>query len=308
MARITIGMPTYNAENHVAEAIECVLNQSFGDLDLLISDNASTDNTENICRHYMNNDNRVKYFRHQQNLGATENYNFVFRKSRSELYKWHSSNDYFTENTIEKCIDVLDKFSEVVLCYPPTKLFNQSFDDAEDYDDNMIARSDSAVNRFFHVIDNMALNNVMNGVIRSNALQKTPLIREFPYADRNMVAELALLGKIVSAEGCCFYRRMDAESATSLKSGRELLAHFNPRLKRPVPYASWRIFSAYLSSLIRSNIGTISMAKALPMLGRRMWWAKGDLWEDVGMAARYAFYDLSATISGKNVKEDDGHQ
>lgn len=300
MAKLTVGMPTYNAERHIAEAIESMLAQSYRDFELLISDNASTDRTEDICRHYQRSDSRITYVRQLQNLGATENYNFVFRESNSELFKWASSNDYCTEKTLENCINEIDKDPLVVLCYPPAKLFEKSLEDARDYEDNMVTVADSSVTRFFHVVDNMALNNVMNGVTKSDALRRTPLIKEFPYADRNMVAELALIGKIVSASDCYFYRRMDAESATKLKSGADLLAHFDPRLKRPISFANWRVFSGYLSSLIRCKIGAASLLGTVPKLGRRLWWSKGALWGDIAAAFRYAVDDARKTLSRRD--------
>lgn len=300
MARITVGMPTYNAETHIAESIESILGQSLTDLQLLISDNASEDGTESVCRDYASRDNRINYVRQSKNLGATENYNFVCRQANSEYFKWHSSNDFCTSETVEKCVGVLDDNPGVVLCYPPTKLFQQSYEDATDYDDKLLVDEDSPVARFFHVIDNMALNNVMNGVVRTKSLQSTSLIREFFYADRNMVAELALIGKIVPAEGCNFYRRMDAESATHLKSEKEVLAHFDPSWKRPLSFTNWRIFSAYLSSLMRSRVGIRTNVRALSMLGRRAWWSKSELWQDVTTEIHYMKNDARAYIGGND--------
>ena len=84
----------------------------------------------------------------------------------------------------------------------------------------------------------MTLNNVMNGVVRTDSLQASKMVRDFFYADKNMVAELALVGKIIPAHDCFFYRRMDADSATSLKSESEGMAHFDPTWKRPGLHAT----------------------------------------------------------------------
>jgi len=303
MARVTVGLPVYNAETHLAEAIECILCQTFSDLEILISDNASSDDTEAICRRYVNLDKRIRYVRQKQNLGATENYNYVCRNSESEFFKWQSSNDYCTEDTIESCVTVLDENPDVVLCYPPTKLFERSLDDATDYDDNMVLNGGSSVERFFHVIDKMKLNNIMNGVIRTRALHRTPLVREFYHADRNMVAELALMGLIVPSVGSTFYRRMDAESATQLKSEGEVLAHFDPKLKRPLTFTYWRIFLAHLSSLMRCDIGLKARLIALPKLGRRLWWDRRILVADIVTAMRYAVNDLSVMILRSKKRE-----
>ncbi len=303
MTRITIGMPAYNAEKTIADAIESVLNQTYGDLKLLISDNASSDGTEEICRRYEQKDKRVTYVRHEENLGATENYNFVCRASDSEYFKWQSSNDFCTADTIERCIEVLDSSPDTVLCYPQTRLFSVSQDDGKDYQDPQGTDVDSPVDRFFNVIDRMGLNNVMNGVARSDQLKSTPLIRPFYYADRNMIAELALHGKISLVEGCYFYRRMDNESAIIMKSEDDAMAHFDPRWDRPLSFMSWRIYSAFLSSLFRSNIGTVTAIRALPRFFRRVWWAKPELWGDIKTACQYANHDIRTALS-KNKRQE----
>ena len=146
----------------------------------------------------------------------------------------------------------------------------------------------------------MTLNNVMNGVVRSDQLKSTPLIRPFFYADRNMIAELALQGKISPTEGCYFFRRMDAESAIILKSKSDAMAHFDPRWDRPLSFMSWRIYSAFLSSLFRSNVGHVIAVRALPQLFRRVWWAKSDLWGDITTACRYAVHDIRTAFSTDN--------
>ena len=303
MTRVTIGMPAYNAEETIDQAIKSMLSQTYGDLKLLISDNASTDNTEEICRRYEREDPRVTYVRHEENLGATENYNYVCRAANSEFFKWHSSNDICSLETIERCVKVLSENPDIVLCYPQTRLFEATPDDGKDYQDLQGADVDSPIARFFNVIDNMALNNVMNGVVRADELKLTPLIRPFYYADRNMIAELALRGKIALVEGCYFHRRMDAASAIIMKSESDAMAHFDPSWERPLPFMNWRIYSAFLSSLFRSNIGALTAVRALPQFLRRVWYAKADLWGDIKTAIRYAAHDIR-TVFSKDKRQD----
>ena len=71
---MSVVIPVYNGERFIAEAIESVLDQTAGDLELIVSDNASTDGTEVICRGYEASDPRVRYMRATQNVGAAMNY------------------------------------------------------------------------------------------------------------------------------------------------------------------------------------------------------------------------------------------
>src|SRR4030081_743097 len=88
MTKVAIGIPVYNGSNYLAAAIDSILAQSHGDFDLLISDNASTDGTEEICRAYAQKDRRIRYIRQQKNVGAATNYNMVVGMTDSPYFKW----------------------------------------------------------------------------------------------------------------------------------------------------------------------------------------------------------------------------
>ena len=93
--RLTVGLPVYNGEKYLAESLDALLGQSYGDFELIISDNASTDATEAICREYAAKDPRITYLRQPANIGATPNHNFVFEQSHTELFKWASYDDLY---------------------------------------------------------------------------------------------------------------------------------------------------------------------------------------------------------------------
>ena len=106
--RVSIGMPVFNGENYLAEALDSLLTQTFSDFELIISDNASTDKTEEICRAYAVRDQRIRYFRNQENLGASRNYNRVFELSSGEYFKWAAHDDLCAPEFLGRCVDVLD--------------------------------------------------------------------------------------------------------------------------------------------------------------------------------------------------------
>ena len=96
--KISIGMPVYNGEKYIREALDSLLAQTFTDFELIISDNASTDNTEKICREYMSIDNRISYFRQKKNLGALVNFKFVLEHAKSNLFMWAAYDDLWAPN------------------------------------------------------------------------------------------------------------------------------------------------------------------------------------------------------------------
>ena len=91
--KISIGMPVYNGEKYIREALDSLLAQTFTDFELIISDNASTDNTEKICREYMSIDNRISYLRQVKNVGAVANFDFVLAQAKSSCFMWAAHDD-----------------------------------------------------------------------------------------------------------------------------------------------------------------------------------------------------------------------
>src|SRR5437867_8743488 len=135
--RVNIGMPVYNGERFLEEAIDSMLNQSFKDFELIISDNASTDRTQEICRAYLARDRRIRYFQNQTNLGATANFNRVFELSSGEYFKLANADDLSAPDLLAKCVAVLDAHPEVVLCYPKTTIIDENGDMIRQYEDNL---------------------------------------------------------------------------------------------------------------------------------------------------------------------------
>src|SRR6266511_793350 len=82
--RVSIGLPVFNVERFVAEAIDSILAQTFTDFEMIVSDNASTDRTEEICRQYAEKDERIRYVRNRENYGAAFNFNQTFHLSRGD--------------------------------------------------------------------------------------------------------------------------------------------------------------------------------------------------------------------------------
>ena len=122
--RVSMGMPVYNGERYVAEAIESVLQQTFGDFELVISDNGSTDSTRSICEGYAARDPRVRYFRSDANRGATWNFNRVVELSRGEYFRWAAHDDRIRPEYLERCVAVLDADPEAVLCYTQVEIID----------------------------------------------------------------------------------------------------------------------------------------------------------------------------------------
>src|SRR5262249_10686156 len=125
MYEVAIGTPVWNGEAFLSQAIESILAQTYSDFQFVISDNASTDSTAEICRAYAKLDKRIHYMRQGKNIGAAQNYNEVFRRSSGRYFKWAAYDDVLAPTFIEECVRVLDADESVVLCSPATVLINE---------------------------------------------------------------------------------------------------------------------------------------------------------------------------------------
>ncbi len=116
MAWVSIGLPVYNGENFLEDAIRSVLAQTCDDLELVISDNASTDRTAEICADYAASDPRVRYLRNARNLGAVPNFNRVLDQSSGIYFKWMAHDDRILPRYVEETVAALDANPDAVLC------------------------------------------------------------------------------------------------------------------------------------------------------------------------------------------------
>lgn len=104
---VSIGMPVYNGEKYIREALDSLRSQSFTDFELIISDNASTDGTEEICKQYAAKDSRIHYERQPVNLGALANFTFVLDAARGECFMWAAADDVWDPGWINEMLNTM---------------------------------------------------------------------------------------------------------------------------------------------------------------------------------------------------------
>ena len=124
--KLTIGIPVYNGEKFLEEKITSILNQDFTDFELIISDNASTDSTKEICSKFATNDKRVRFFSHKKNLGVNWNFDFILKKAKGEYFMWTATDDKILPEFYEKNIEVLEKNPNIVCSASQVKYFGEN--------------------------------------------------------------------------------------------------------------------------------------------------------------------------------------
>jgi glycosyltransferase involved in cell wall biosynthesis len=206
--RVSIGLPVFNGERYLAKTIDSILGQSFTDFELIISDNASTDRTGEICQEYAKRDARVRYLRNERNLGAGPNYDGCFYKARGIYFKWAAHDDSLAPHYLAKAVAALDAAPDAVLCTVGIQEIGPNDEVMRTYANSFpgITSSDPA-ERFAAVIHARHQCEDFFGLYRRAALVGSGLHDNYSGSDRVLLAEMALRGPWVSVPEPLFLHR-----------------------------------------------------------------------------------------------------
>ncbi len=256
MPRVSIGMPVYNGEEFIAEAIESLLNQSFTDFELLIADNASTDRTPEICREFAARDSRIRWMPSPENRGAAWNFNRLFFESQGQYFKWSAADDICAPTLIQKCMDVLDNNPDVVLCHCRTSKIDANSEKIGQYDlDNSLDVANPVIHKRFRaqILPRHSCVHVF-GLIRREILARTPLIGPYVSSDRVLLAELSLYGPHHVIPEYLFARRHHEMTSIHLDERTERAEWFDTKKKGKIALPAWRVVGELGMSTTRAPI------------------------------------------------------
>lgn len=249
---VSIGLPVHNGLPYLREAILSLLNQTFVDFELIISDNASEDGTLDVCEEFAQRDGRIRILRNAENHGAAENYNRLVHTAKGRYFKWAANDDVCLPTYLERCVEVLQGRPEVVLCYPKTQLIDAQGLPIRNYQDNMHFDESSAARRLRHVIRSVRKANCVFGVIRTESLRRTNLIGRYRASDYVLLAELAMLGCFYETPERLFLRRIHEMQSGEGKSNQEIADWFHPRTSSGGTYPIWRLLGEHVRAVHRS--------------------------------------------------------
>ena len=278
---VSVGLPVCNGERFVAQAVESILSQTFRDIELIISDNASTDATERICREYAKRDSRIRYYRSEQNRGAAWNHNRVVELARGKYFKWQCHDDYCDPTFIEKCLAGIRGDPSVMLCYPRFVRVDEQgrrlgvkssrvVGDAEPHmrHRSLIYRRDSCEEIY--------------GIARTAVLRKTSLIGPYSNSDDTLLAELILQGGFREVpEPLFFYRIHPAQSTAAYPNRTDRMAWFKPLADAGFSLPFLRLFAEHMSLVRRSPLAWPEKVRCYRSLLGWFWYFRNCLVEDL---------------------------
>jgi len=261
--RISIGLPVYNGERYLAKSIESLLGQTYGDFELIISDNGSEEGTQAICQRYAELDERVRYYREEKNLGCAWNYNRVFELSRGEYFKWIADDDIHLPTFLEKAVEVLDRCPEVLWCFCRHSHIDpdgQVMSVAEGCDASFLnpsgwdRTSPKPHQRFQSIL--LAHSGLdIYALHRRATIARTGVYQPHYGSEKVLLGELALLGKYYEIPETLFHLRVHPGASSALETEAELQHYIDPRIQPRFAFMRLRLFRAHWAALHRFKLG-----------------------------------------------------
>jgi glycosyltransferase involved in cell wall biosynthesis len=280
--QVSIAIPTYNCERYIAQSIESLLGQTYGDFELIISDNASTDGTREICERFVAMDRRVRYVRREDNVGGPANFRNVFAQCSGPYHKWSTADDYWHPQFLAEAVAVLDRHPDVVLCYPRTTLVDAEGRRIEDYEDNLELADESPRERFRALYRRIGLCNAHLGLLRRDAMSRTRLIAGHLASDVDFLAEMALQGKFRLLPDIRFYRRFHPTSSSWQRAdSQHQVAYYDPARKLNHGIETWRRFAFQFGSIMRGPLGWTDKLALYGDLARGMRYQRDVLFDEL---------------------------
>ena len=279
--QVSVGMPVYNGERFVSQAVESILSQTFRDFELIISDNASTDATERICREYAERDGRIRYYRNEQNRGAAWNNNRVVELAKGEYFKWQSHDDYCDPTFIEKCLAGIRSNPSVVLCYPRFVRVDEQGRRLGGVKSSRVIGDGEPHRRHRSLIYRRDSCEEVFGIARTAIVRKTSLIGPYSNSDDTFLAELILQGHFREVpEPLFFYRIHPAQSTRAYPSRLDRMAWFRPSAGAGFSLPFLRLFAGHMSVVWRSPLAWREKVRCHWSLVGWFWYFRDWLAED----------------------------
>ena len=283
--RVSVGLAVFNGERYLEEAVRSILSQTFEDFELILSDNASTDGTEAICRRFAKQDPRIRYYRYPTDIGGANNENRTFELSRGLYFRWAAHDDVCAPDLIAKCVAVLDDAPDVVICYSQVVEI-----DEHGTRGRLISRNNAAspepYERFARIASSKDFCEETYGLIRSEVLRKTRLQQNYTASDRTLLCELALYGRFHEIPEPLFFKRFHPKNVYT--DWRARMVWFDPALEGKIMFPFWMQFGDYFETIRRAEVPASVKLRCRLYMGRWLAEHARNLTKDL-LVAGYMF-------------------
>lgn len=255
----TIGIPVYQGGNYLDETLASARRQDYENLEIIVTDNASTDDTPEIVERHASEDARIRYIRHERNQGAAENYNSAFRASSGEYFCWNAHDDLTTPDFISSGVEALERHPEASVALARVYRINAQGEDLDPMEiPDGVFSSSPAVR--FRAAARSHPATIVFGLYRSRFVAESRLHGKYTGSDRTFVAELMLRGPAVMAGDSRFsLREHESRSVRVTDKSKSRFSHaregwFAADREGRIVFPSWRRFGGYLAAATKARL------------------------------------------------------
>ncbi len=268
LPKVSVGLPVFNGEAYLAEALDSLLGQSFTDFEVIISDNGSTDRTEEICRQYAARDPRITYLRHPKNRGVSWNYDTAFEHARGEYFQWLAYDDMLAPDFLEKCVDALDRNPDAVLCQSLIDVIDEKGKTIGMYDSGVVGTRPSAI--FAKAVLKAHWCTELLGLIKSSALRNRSPYGQYHGSDEVLLAELSMQGAFIRIPEPLFKNREHKGRYSASVASASGYAAWYGTDKKHAKFPKWRMYRQYFTVVRKHQKDPKERIKCYGALVR--WW------------------------------------
>lgn len=288
--RATVGIPVYNGEKYLPAALDSVREQDEEHIEIVISDNASTDATEEICRAAAAEDPRIRYHRQPRNRGGGWNFNHLLDLARAPYFTWAAADDIRRPAFVRRCLETFaDSDPATVLVYPRTRIIDAGGVLTEDLNDTDLACDEPTPHeRMAHFLRAQAAH-LFYGLHRTDALRSTRGIRPTVGNDMVILTELACRGPFALVPEQLFWQRRHAEQFSA--QGQAQIAWHAPAASVRFAFPHTKVSVELVRGVLSSPLGpaeTLRCLATVPVAWTLPRWRgpAADVWAALGRRPR----------------------
>jgi glycosyltransferase involved in cell wall biosynthesis len=248
---VSVGMPVYNGEQYLTQALESVMAQEYENFEVIVSDNASTDRTPEICNEYVKRDSRLRYYRNEKNIGAAGNFTRAFELSQGKYFMWAAHDDLWQPSYVSACVEVLERRPEAAVCCTRLRTINEEGEVVGQIDNNFETCARDPATRIKQLLLHPAPWFAICGLVRSEVLRKCRPFQKVWGSDVVILTEICLVGQVAMVPETLFSYRVYRK-----KNFRESMLTIDPSSKEKSELPLWKDLSTAILRTIRvSEIG-----------------------------------------------------
>lgn len=263
---VSIGVPVRNGANYLQRAIDSITVSDYPHLEVVVCDNASTDDTEQIGRRAAAEDSRFRYYRNEENVGACGNFELAFQLSHGRYFRWLAHDDWCTPDYDSRLVAVLEADPSAVLAYTGQNVMDEDGTVTMTNCERIPGLDDPDAGRRLRSLAWSLRDPTapVFGLMRTSALHRTQRIRNCPEPDRTLLYELCLYGGLRLVDAPLFYRHRPHGHLLHYGSGnprRRSYEWLHPGNARRIQVSTLRVLDAQLASVRRSDLGSRDRAR-----------------------------------------------